>query len=198
MNEEIYIRFFAPVTPQTVNALLQVLDQALHMRATRVHLLLSSPGGSVFHGLSVYNLLRGAPFETYTYNFGSVDSIGVVLFCAGARRFSVPHARFLLHPVQFNVQGNAQFSESQLEEHLKGLRADQENIARVVADTVGKPLAEVVREMHQRLALNPEQAREYGLVHEIRSVLIPPGATLFAINEPLNLPAPFAPPAPQA
>ncbi|MCS7088471.1 MAG: ATP-dependent Clp protease proteolytic subunit [Thermoflexales bacterium] len=193
MTSEIYVRFFAPVIPQTVNALLQVLDQAVQHGVERVHLLLSSPGGSVFHGLSVYNWLRGAPFQTYTYNFGSVDSIGVVLFCSGAQRFSVPHARFLLHPVQFNVQGNAQFSESQLEEHLKGLRADQENIARVVADTVGKPLAEVMHDMHQRLALNPDQARAYGLVHEIKSLLLPPSATLFTINEPLNLSNPFMP-----
>ncbi len=42
---------------------------------TLMHLLLSSPGGSVFHGLSVYNFLKGAPFEVYTYNFGSVDII---------------------------------------------------------------------------------------------------------------------------
>jgi ATP-dependent Clp protease, protease subunit len=64
-----------------------------------------------------------------------VDAIGVVNFCAGNRRLCVPHARFLIHPVQFNIQGSAQFNEKQLEEHLKGLKIDQENIARVIANT---------------------------------------------------------------
>lgn len=192
MNE-LHIRFFAPVLPQTIAQLFQALDFAIQQGVQRVHLLLSSPGGSVFHGLSAYNFLRGAPFEVFTYNFGSVDSIGVVMFCAGRVRRCVPHARFLIHPVQFNMQGNIQLSESQLEEHLKGLRIDQENIARVVADTTGKPLAQIIADMHHRATLNPGEAQAYGLVHEITSALVPAGARLIAIGEPLPQPGGFTP-----
>ena len=189
MNE-LYIRFLAPVIPQTVAQLFQVIDKALQVKIQRLHLLLSSPGGSVFHGLSVYNFLRGAPFETHTYNFGSVDSIGVVIFCAGNRRLSVPHARFLIHPVQFNIQGSAQFDEKQLEEHLKGLKIDQENIARVIADTTGKPLHRIEKNMISRTTLSPTQAKDFGLVHDIVSTLLPADAQLAVIGEPLQGPQP--------
>lgn len=193
---DLYIRFFAPVLPQTIAQLFESLDFAIKKGIQRVHLLLSSPGGSVFHGLSAYNFLRGAPFEVFTYNFGSVDSIGVVMFCAGRVRRCVPHARFLIHPIQFNIQGNLQLSESQLEEHLKGLRIDQENIARVIADTTGKLPAQVIADMHQRATLNPIEAQRYGLVHEISSALVPAGAPLVAIGEPLPQPGGFTPPPP--
>jgi len=188
---DLYIRFLAPVIPQTVSQLFQIIDNALQAKIQRLHLLISSPGGSVFHGLSVYNFLRGAPFETLTYNFGSVDSIGVIIFCAGNRRLSVPHARFLIHPVQFNIQGTAQFDEKQLEEHLKGLKIDQENIARVIADTTGKPLHKIEEDMISRTTLSPTQAKDYGLVHDVVSTLLPADAHLAVIGEPLPGPQPL-------
>ena len=183
MNE-LYVRFMAPVIPDTTAQLFQVLDAAIQSKVERLHLMISSPGGTVFHGLSIYNFLRGMPLETYTYNFGSVDSIGVVIFCAGKRRSSVPHARFLIHGVQFNVQGNAVFDEKQLEEHLKSVKIDQENIARVIADTTGKPLHKIEEDMNNRTTLNPTQAKDYGLVHDVQSTLFPAAAKLAVIGEP--------------
>lgn len=190
MNE-LYVRFMAPVLPQTTAQLFQIVDRAIQAKVERLHFMISSPGGSVFHGLSIYNFLKGVPFETYTYNFGSVDSIGVVIFCSGARRFSVPHARFLIHGVQFNVQGNAAFDEKGLEEHLKSLRIDQENIARVIADTSGKPLHKIEEDMNARTTLTPQQAKDYGLVHEIQSSLFPMEAQLAVIGEPVQQQAPM-------
>ena len=189
MNQ-FYIRFLAPVIPQTTAQLFQLFDHAVQNKVERVHLLLSSPGGSVFHGLSIYNYLKGAPFDTHAYNFGSVDSIGVVIFCAGSRRLCVPHARFLIHPVQFNIQGNAAFDEKQLDEHLKGLKIDQENIARVISDTTGKPLHKVEEDMINRTTLSPQQAKDYGLVHDIQSTLFPADAQLAVIGEPVQVQPP--------
>lgn len=186
---EVYIRFMAPVLPQTANQLLQAIDASLRQGARRIHLLISSPGGSVFHGLSIYNFLKGVPAEIYTYNFGSVDSIGVVLFCAGDRRFTVPHARFLIHPVGMSVPQGATFDEKSLEEQLKGLIIDQRNIAKVISDTVGsdlKSLQAVEADMNTRTTLNPDESVSYGLVHEIKSELIPANVPFVTINEPLG------------
>ncbi len=182
MNE-FYVRFLAPVNPQSTGQLFQLVDHAIQSKVERFHLMISSPGGSVFHGLSIYNFLKGVPFETYTYNFGSVDSIGVIIFSAGARRYSVPHARFLIHGVQMQIQGNAAFDEKSLEDSLKSLRIDQENIARVISDTSHKTLQQVEADMHARTTLNPQQAKEYGLVHEIQSKLFPADAQFAVIGE---------------
>jgi ATP-dependent protease ClpP protease subunit len=106
------------------------------VRPARLHSINLPPGGSVFHGLSAYNYLKGLPANITTHNFGSVDSIGVVLYCAGATRLSVPQARFLLHGVSANFPQNTSLEEKQLEERLKGLKIDNENIAKVVARTL--------------------------------------------------------------
>ena len=189
--EDAYIRFMASVIPQTADQLLRIIDQKIAAKYKRIHLLISSPGGSVFHGLSIYNFLRGAPIEVFTYNFGSVDSIGVVIFCAGRRRYSVPHARFLIHGVRFNIAGNASLDEKQMEENLKGLKIDQSNIARVIADTTEKPFDKVEDDMNKRITLSPSEAKDYGLVHTIQSDLFPLDADISVIGEIIQGPMPF-------
>ena len=176
----------APIIPQTANSLLQIVDKKIKEKCERINLMISSPGGSVFHGISLYNFLKGAPVEIYTYNFGSVDSIGVVLFCAGDKRFSVPHARFLIHGVRFNISGNASLDEKQIEENLKSLRIDQQNIARIIADTIQKPLHKIEEDMNNRTTLNATEAKDYGLVHEIKSELFPIDADLSVIGESIG------------
>jgi ATP-dependent Clp endopeptidase proteolytic subunit ClpP len=181
-----YIKFFAGVDQASVNALMSAVEQKLGQGVNEIVLLISSPGGSVFHGLSAYNFLKGIPARVVTHNFGSVDSMGVVLLCAGDRRLSVPHARFLLHGVQANFPQGAALEEKQLEERLKGLQIDIENIAGVIAATTGRSEKQVAKDMLNRTTLNPEQAVEYGLVHEIKEELLPAGAELLSIVQSQN------------
>jgi ATP-dependent protease ClpP protease subunit len=175
------IKFFAPVIDVTINALMNAVDQKMKQGATQFMILISSPGGSVFHGLSAYNYLKGLPATITTHNFGSVDSIGIVLFCGGSRRLSVPQARFLLHGVSAGFQ-NERLEEKQLEERLKGLRIDIENIAKVIAANTGKNVQEVTNAMLERTTLNPDEAKAWGLVHDIRSELFEAGSEVISIQ----------------
>ena len=187
-NKTAYIKFFAGVDQASVNALMGAVEQKLAQGATEIVLLISSQGGDVFHGLSAYNFLKGVPAQVVTHNFGSVDSISVVLFCAGGRRFSVPHARFLLHGVRTGFPQGATLEEDQLKERLKSLQIDIENIAGVIASNTGKSEEQVTQDMLNRTTLNPEQAVKYGLVHEIKEELLPAGADLVSIMQGQNLP----------
>ena len=177
-----YIRFFIGVDESSVKALLVAADQELAAGAQRLVLMISSPGGNVYAGLSAYNYLRGLPIEVITHNFGSADSVSTILYCAGSRRLCVPHARFLLHGVMANFSQGAALEEKQLEERLKSLKIDTENIAGVIAANCGKSEEEVHQAMLERTVLNPEDAVEWGLVHEIREPLFPAGARVLNIQ----------------
>jgi len=111
----------------------------------------------------------------------------------------------LLHGVMCNFQHPANLEEKQLEERLKGLQIDMGNIARIIADTVKKDRQQILNDMLNRTTLYPEQAVEYGLVHEIKSELFEPGAEVISIQasqqtphsmpqqHPLPTPAPRPP-----
>ncbi len=181
-KEKFYVKFFAPVLPETVGALMQIVDNKMKAGVKELGLLISTPGGDVFQGLSAYNYLKGIPIKVTTHNFGSADSIGVVMFCSGEKRFSVPQARFLLHGVSVNFNKPVSLEEKQLEEKLKGLQIDIGNIARIIADAVGKNKDSVIQDMLNRTTLYPEEAVKYGLVHEIKTELFEPGAEFYSIQ----------------
>jgi ATP-dependent protease ClpP protease subunit len=174
------IRFFGNVNETTVNALFRTIDDKMKQGQSEFALLISSPGGSVFHGLSAYNYIKGIPAKVTTHNFGMVDSISAIIYCAGKRRLCVPEARFLLHGVASSLQGN--YEEKPLEEILKGQRIDAENIAKIIAANTGKTVAQVTSAMLERTTLNPEEAKAWGLVHEIKPELIQQGAEVIAIQ----------------
>jgi ATP-dependent Clp protease protease subunit len=190
---EAWVRFMATVTPQTATALMRAIDQRLGEGMSHLHLLISSPGGSVFHGLSLHNFLKGVGIEVSTYNFGSVDSIGVVIFCAGGKRYCVPNSRFHIHGVKLSFKGEVTWDEKALEEYLKLLKTDYTNVARVIAATTGKQERAIVNDMIKQTSLMPEQALNYGLVHEVRAQLIPAHAGLTVIYEDGSAAA-YAPP----
>ncbi len=195
-TNKLAIKFFAPVVEQTANALMSILDQAVNRGVREIILLISTLGGSVFHGISIYNYLKGLPVDkVVTHNFGSVDSIGVVIYCAGKERFSSPQARFLIHGVSAQFGQGVSLEEPQLEERLKGVRIDIENIAKVIAENSGKNVDDVTKAMLDRITLNPEQAKEWGLVHDIKSEVFPVGTQVISVMSqmiPVNVPDPRA------
>lgn len=178
-KKTVYIKFYAGVNADSVNRLMEIVDEQLKLGVERIILLISSVGGQVFHGLSAYNYLKGISAEVITHNFGSVDSSAGIIYCAGTTRYSVQHARFLIHGVTIPMQGN--FEEKQLEEKLKIIKIDTESIAGVIATTSQKTEEEILKAMNDRTTLSPEQAKDFGLVNEIKEELIEAGNEVISI-----------------
>ena len=181
-KKTVAIEFFCGVNEFTITQLLDIVKDQIQKGIGTIIILMSSHGGSVFYGLSAYNFLKGVPVEIITHNFGSVDSSAGVVFCAGAKRYSVPDARFLIHPLTWTYGKSTSLHEEQMEENLKSFRIDTENVAGVLASATGKKEEEILQDMKNRKHLNPEQAKDYGLVHEIRGTLIEKGTEIIKIR----------------
>lgn len=70
----------------------------------------------------------------------------------------------------------------QIEERLKALRLDTENIAGIAAANTGKSEKEILKAMHERTTLNPEEAQKFGLIQEIKGDLFEEGSELIIIS----------------
>ena len=184
------IKFYAGVDALSAGLLMKTIDGEISSGTTEITLLISTPGGSVFHGLSVFNYLKGAPITLTTHNFGSADSIGAIIYCAGDRRLCVPNSRFLLHPAMASFPSGVSIDEHGLEERLKALRNDNGNIAGVIAATIGETPGQVAEWMANRTTWTPEEAIEHGLTHEVSAELYPDGSKVIPIEFPLEQPTP--------
>ncbi len=182
MEKQIAIRFLAEVNQQSINTLISIVEAKMREGIKSFKILISSPGGTVFHGISAYNFLKGIPANIETYNFGTIDSIATVIYCAGSKRVCVPNARFLIHSVGWNTAGSVRFEEKQLKEQLKSLAIDRENIAKIIASICKKNQKEIEKLMFKGTTFNPEQAKKFGLVQEINEVLLPEGTEIIGIG----------------
>jgi len=150
-------------------------------RVAHVYLLLSTPGGSVNNGLTVYNLLKGMPFKLTTHNVGNVNSIGNMIFLAGTKRYACPHTTFMFHGVGFDVTEKTRFEEKSLRERLDSIGADQKRIAAVIAERTQIASEEVEKLFLEAVTRDPNYAKSNGIIHEIKEVEIPAGAPLMQL-----------------
>lgn len=173
-----YLSFSAEVNPTTVEQLLAAVANLGNRGVKEVHLLLSTPGGNVREGLNAYNVLRALPVKLTTYNVGTVDSIGNVIFLAGERRLALPSTTFMFHGVGFTI-GNTthRFEEKDLRERLDGIEADHAKIASVIYERGNFEDEAEVRALFLAAATkDTAYALEKGLVHEVRRIEIPAGS----------------------
>jgi ATP-dependent Clp protease protease subunit len=104
-----YISFLADINPITSAALVATVFEEVRKGATEVYLMLSTPGGTVDHGVAAYNILKALPVPLTTHNVGGVNSIGNVLFLAGRHRKAAPGTTFMFHGVGFDITSPTRF-----------------------------------------------------------------------------------------
>jgi hypothetical protein len=125
---------------------------------------------------------------------------------ASPKRWTIPngpelaHARFLIHGISTQLQAGGTFDEKGFEELLKVLNSDYKNVAGVISEATTKSVDQIVADMNTRITLNASEAKEYGLVHEIKPELFAIGSSLTVIYEDCSirevLPSAFQPPLP--
>ena len=172
-----YISFSAEIDVKTTEGLLNIMAQCANQKVPEVHLLLSTPGGSVMHGINIYNVLRGMPFRLITHNVGNVDSIGNAIFLAADERYACPHSTFMFHGIAYN--GGAQTFDAKLaRERLDSLKADEARVGTIITDRSSLTQSQVARFFRSAKTLTAQDAQSNGIVHGIQDVVIPPGSTV--------------------
>ncbi len=83
----VYVIFSAEISQQTTESLLAVMANLTTQGIEEVVLAISTPGGDVTNGITLYNVLRGLPFKLTAHNVGNVDSIGNVILIWRIRLF---------------------------------------------------------------------------------------------------------------
>ena len=177
--ERVYVVFTAEIVPRTIETLIQALSNLAQKRVPEVYMAFSTPGGRVAQGITLYNFLRGVPFNLIIHNIGNVDSIGNAVFLAADTRYACAHSTFMFHGVGFD-QPAARYEEKRLREMLDGIKADQRRIGDIIAErtNIGQDEAEgLFRESQTNTA---EFARERGIIHEIREFELPDGAPVIS------------------
>jgi ATP-dependent Clp protease, protease subunit len=178
-----YINVHAQINNLTVQNLMAALAAKLAQGTDEFYFLLSTPGGAVMSGLTLYNFLRAIPAKITMHNIGNVDSIGNAIFLAAEKkdRFACPHSTFMFHGVGADIGGGMRVEEKNGREMLESILADQARIGSILVertDLTKNQAGKLFREASTKDAAN---ALAFGLIADVRDLVIPQGAEILSL-----------------
>ena len=128
---------------------------------------INSPGGLVTSGLAVYDTMQYIRPEISTVCIGQAASMGSLLLSAGAKgkRYSLPHARIMVHQPSGGFQGQA----TDIEIHAREILTLRGRLNQIYVEHTGQDIGTIEESMERDRFLSPDDAKEFGLIDEVVS-----------------------------
>ena len=146
-----------------------VVAQLLFLQAEdagkEISFYINSPGGSVTSGMAIYDTLQFVKCDVATYCVGQAASMGAVLLAAGTpgKRFSLPHARIMLHQPAGGTEGVA----ADIGIHAREILRIRDVLNGIIARHTGKSVETVAKDSDRDYFMSADEAKAYGLVDEV-------------------------------
>jgi ATP-dependent Clp protease protease subunit len=148
-----------------------IIAQLLYLEAQDeekdISLFINSPGGVITSGMAIYDTMQFIKPDVATFCMGLAASMGQFLLVAGApgKRFSLPHARIMMHQPSGGVRGQAADIAIQAEQmqFVKKIMAER------IAFHTGQTADQINIDSDRDRWFTPEQAKEYGMIDHVIS-----------------------------
>ena len=126
---------------------------------------INSPGGSVTAGMAIYDTMQFVQPDVGTICMGLAASMGQFLLCAGAKgkRYSLPHARIMMHQPSGGIRGQASDIAIQAEQmiYIKRLMAER------IAFHTGQSVEQIEADSDRDRWFKPDDAEVYGIIDRV-------------------------------
>ena len=148
-----------------------IIAQLLYLEAQDeekdISLYINSPGGVITSGMAIYDTMQFIKPDVATICMGLAASMGQFLLVAGApgKRFSLPHARIMMHQPSGGVRGQAADIAIQAEQmaYVKKVMAER------IAFHTGQSVDQIDADSDRDRWFTPEEAQTYGMIDHVIS-----------------------------
>ena len=172
------VHFIGPINHASACTVRNLCLQALQSGATEIELHMSTEGGNMTAGFALYFFLKSLPLPLTTHNVGSVESVGVVIFLAGSKRYACPRTRFLVHPLHWGFGALVAADHSRVSEWRDCLDFDAERYASIYEEATGARDDIRPNLFGNARIFDTDQALAAGIIHETVQARLPEaGAT---------------------
>lgn len=165
--EQSIITLFGDVTDDSANA---VIMQLIYLDSLdnedEINLYINSPGGSVYAGLAIHDVIRNMRKKVNTVCVGSAMSMGAfLLICGTGERKSLPNSRIMIHSVSGYSSGT--FHDQLID--LKETEYLQNRLLQLMVEySNGKITKDAIDTLTQRdKFLSPQEAYDLGFIDKI-------------------------------
>ncbi len=155
-----------PINDEIANV---VIAQLLFLESEEpekdIMLYVNSPGGHVTAGLAIYDTMQYVRCDVATICMGQAASMGAFLLGAGTKgkRYSLPHARIMIHQPLGGFQGQA----TDIDIHAREILKTRDTLNEIWASHTGQPLDRIKEDTERDYFMSAAQAADYGIIDEV-------------------------------
>ena len=148
-----------------------IMAQLLHLESEDpekdIYVYINSPGGSITSLFAIYDTMTYIKPDVATVCMGLAASAGAVILAGGTKgkRFSLPHARIMLH----QPAGGAEGTSKDIEIQAKLITDMREQINGLLAEFTGQDVKKITTDTDRDFWMNAQEALDYGIVDEVLS-----------------------------
>lgn len=157
-----------PIEDQTANLIVaQLIYLSNEDQDSPIQMYISSPGGSVYAGMAIYDTMQMIPNQVSTVAVGFAASYATVLLTAGTKghRYALPNATIHMH--QPWAQGGGGGQATDIEIHAKEILRLKSRMNEILAEATGKTTEEIEKDTDRDFYMTAQHAVEYGLVDQV-------------------------------
>ena len=130
-----------------------------------IAIYINCPGGVVTSGMAIYDTIQFIKPAVSTLCIGQAASMGSLLLCAGEKelRFSLPHARIMVHQPSGGFQGQA----SDIERHAEDIVKMKKRLNEIYVKHTGQEYEMIETTLDRDHFMTAEEARDFGLIDQV-------------------------------
>ncbi|WP_428262149.1 ATP-dependent Clp endopeptidase proteolytic subunit ClpP [Haliangium sp.] len=130
-----------------------------------IMLYINSPGGHVTAGMAIYDTMQYVRCDVATICMGQAASMGAFLLSSGTKgkRYSLPHARVMIHQPLGGFQGQA----TDIDIHAQEILKTRDLLNEIWSKHTGQPLQKIKEDTERDYFMSAPQACEYGIIDEV-------------------------------
>ena len=146
-----------------------IMVQLLHLESEDpekdIYVYINSPGGSITSLFAIYDTMKYIKPDVATVCMGLAASAGAVILAGGTpgKRYSLPHARIMLH----QPAGGAEGTSKDIEIQAKLITDMRHQINGLLAEFTKKDIDQISVDTDRDFWMTAQEALEYGIVDEV-------------------------------
>ncbi len=130
-----------------------------------IYFYINSPGGVVTAGMAIFDTMNYIRPDVSTICIGQAASMGAFLLSSGAKgkRYSLPHARVMIHQPLGGAQGQASDIAIQAEEILRM----KKELNSILASNTGQSIKKIEKDTDRDNFMSAKECIEYGMIDKV-------------------------------
>jgi ATP-dependent Clp protease protease subunit len=144
--------------------------QLLYLESTSnedISIYIDSPGGSVYSGLGLLDVMEYIKPDIETINTGLAASMAAIILCSGkkGKRKALKRSRTMIHQPMTGF--NSYLQASDLEIEAKEINSLKKELYEIISEKTGQNYDSVYKDGDRDYWMNAYDAKKYGMVDDI-------------------------------